>query len=194
METITPVTHDLGDFKVRRALPAKSRTMVGPFIFVDQFGPARLAARRGHGRAPAPAHQPRHRHLSVRGRDRASRQPRHPAGDRAGRGQSDDRGQRHRPFRALAGRRARRRARRSTACRPGSRCPTARRRSTRRSSMSTARPAAGRGRRRLGAGADGHAVGQDRRRHRSTARPSMPTSSSAPARACRSTPRPTSAR
>ena len=47
METITPVTHDLGDFKVRRTLPAKSRTMVGPFIFVDQFGPARLPP--GHG-------------------------------------------------------------------------------------------------------------------------------------------------
>jgi redox-sensitive bicupin YhaK (pirin superfamily) len=47
MQIITPVTHDLGDFKVRRTLPAKSRTMVGPFIFVDQFGPARLPA--GHG-------------------------------------------------------------------------------------------------------------------------------------------------
>jgi len=39
---ITPVTHDLGAFTVRRTLPAKARTMVGPFIFVDQFGPARL--------------------------------------------------------------------------------------------------------------------------------------------------------
>ena len=47
MEIITPVTHDLGDFKVRRSLPAKTRTMVGPFIFVDQFGPAKLPA--GHG-------------------------------------------------------------------------------------------------------------------------------------------------
>ena len=47
MEIITPVTHDLGDFKVRRTLPAKTRTMVGPFIFVDQFGPARLPL--GHG-------------------------------------------------------------------------------------------------------------------------------------------------
>ena len=47
MQTITPVTHDLGDFKVRRTLPSKPRTMVGPFIFVDQFGPARLPA--GHG-------------------------------------------------------------------------------------------------------------------------------------------------
>ncbi|MEQ7873716.1 pirin family protein [Sphingomonas sp. ASV193] len=47
MIEILPVTHDLGDFKVRRTLPARTRTMVGPFIFVDQFGPARLPA--GHG-------------------------------------------------------------------------------------------------------------------------------------------------
>ncbi len=39
-ETITPVNHNLGAFEVRRTLPAKGRTMVGPFIFVDQFGPA----------------------------------------------------------------------------------------------------------------------------------------------------------
>ena len=39
---VTPVTHDLGAFTVRRTLPARTRTMVGPFIFVDQFGPARL--------------------------------------------------------------------------------------------------------------------------------------------------------
>lgn len=38
--TINPVTHDLGAFNVHRTLPAKGRTMVGPFIFVDQFGPA----------------------------------------------------------------------------------------------------------------------------------------------------------
>ena len=41
-QTITPVTHDLGGFKVRRVLPSKQRTMVGPFIFVDEFGPAKL--------------------------------------------------------------------------------------------------------------------------------------------------------
>jgi hypothetical protein len=41
-QTITPVTHNLGQFQVRRALPSKCRTMVGPFIFVDQFGPAQL--------------------------------------------------------------------------------------------------------------------------------------------------------
>ena len=72
MIEITPVTHDLGAFKVRRTLPAGTRTMVGPFIFVDQFGPARLEPGEGDGRPPAPAHQPRHRHLSVRGRDRAT--------------------------------------------------------------------------------------------------------------------------
>lgn len=42
IETISPVTHDIGNFEVRRALPARQRTMVGPFIFVDQFGPAVL--------------------------------------------------------------------------------------------------------------------------------------------------------
>ena len=41
-QTLTPVTHDLGAFQVRRVLPARERTMVGPFIFVDQFGPAVL--------------------------------------------------------------------------------------------------------------------------------------------------------
>ncbi|MEO6040974.1 MAG: pirin family protein, partial [Croceibacterium sp.] len=36
------VAHDLGAFEVRRAIPSRQRTMVGPFIFVDQFGPAHL--------------------------------------------------------------------------------------------------------------------------------------------------------
>ncbi len=43
-QTLTPVTHDLGGFQVRRVLPSPARTMVGPFIFVDQFGPAVLPA------------------------------------------------------------------------------------------------------------------------------------------------------
>ncbi|MDB5724313.1 MAG: Pirin-like protein [Novosphingobium sp.] len=42
MQIIVPVTHDLGAFQVRRAIPSRQRTMVGPFIFVDQFGPAHL--------------------------------------------------------------------------------------------------------------------------------------------------------
>ncbi|MGZ2411935.1 redox-sensitive bicupin YhaK (pirin superfamily) [Sphingomonas sp. F9_3S_D5_B_2] len=54
MQIITPVTHDLGEFKVRRALPARERTMVGPFIFVDQFGPARLPAGGGMDVRPHP--------------------------------------------------------------------------------------------------------------------------------------------
>jgi redox-sensitive bicupin YhaK (pirin superfamily) len=54
LETITPVTHDLGDFKVNRTVPAKTRTMVGPFIFVDEFGPARLPAGRGMDVRPHP--------------------------------------------------------------------------------------------------------------------------------------------
>src|SRR4051794_37649351 len=54
LETIMPVTHDLGDFKVNRALPAKERTMVGPFIFVDEFGPARLRPGQGMDVRPHP--------------------------------------------------------------------------------------------------------------------------------------------
>jgi redox-sensitive bicupin YhaK (pirin superfamily) len=40
--TIHPVTHNIGAFEVRRVLPSPSRVMVGPFVFVDQFGPAIL--------------------------------------------------------------------------------------------------------------------------------------------------------
>src|SRR5881398_356507 len=54
LQTITPVTHDLGAFKVHRTLPSKQRTMVGPFIFVDEFGPARLPAGQGMDVRPHP--------------------------------------------------------------------------------------------------------------------------------------------
>ena len=54
METIAPVTHDLGAFKVRRVLPSKGRTMVGPFIFVDEFGPAQLDIGEGMDVRPHP--------------------------------------------------------------------------------------------------------------------------------------------
>ena len=53
-QVIAPVTHDLGDFKVNRTLPSRPRTMVGPFIFVDEFGPARLPAGRGMDVRPHP--------------------------------------------------------------------------------------------------------------------------------------------
>jgi redox-sensitive bicupin YhaK (pirin superfamily) len=54
LQTIMPVTHDLGAFKVQRALPTRERTMVGPFIFVDEFGPARLPAGQGMDVRPHP--------------------------------------------------------------------------------------------------------------------------------------------
>ncbi len=53
-QTVTPVTHDLGAFMVRRALPTRTRTMVGPFSFVDEFGPARLAPGEGMDVRPHP--------------------------------------------------------------------------------------------------------------------------------------------
>lgn len=53
-QTILPVTHDLGDFRVHRALPARDRTMVGPFIFFDQAGPARIAPGQGIDVRPHP--------------------------------------------------------------------------------------------------------------------------------------------
>ncbi|MEO0062804.1 MAG: Quercetin 2,3-dioxygenase, partial [Pseudomonadota bacterium] len=54
VQTIAPVAHDLGQFEVRRVLPAPGRTMVGPFIFVDQFGPAQLALGSGMDVRPHP--------------------------------------------------------------------------------------------------------------------------------------------
>lgn len=51
---ITPSTHDIGAFDVRRTLPNKARTMVGPFIFVDQFGPAHFAIGQGMDVRPHP--------------------------------------------------------------------------------------------------------------------------------------------
>ena len=54
MDIITPSTHDLGAFEVRRTLPNKARTMVGPFIFVDQFGPAHFDVGAGMDVRPHP--------------------------------------------------------------------------------------------------------------------------------------------
>lgn len=53
-QVITPVAHDLGQFEVRRAIPSRERTMVGPFIFVDQFGPAQLDMGRAMDVRPHP--------------------------------------------------------------------------------------------------------------------------------------------
>jgi redox-sensitive bicupin YhaK (pirin superfamily) len=52
---IVPRTHDLGDgFEVRRALPHKDRRMVGPFVFLDQMGPAVFAPGKGLDVRPHP--------------------------------------------------------------------------------------------------------------------------------------------
>jgi hypothetical protein len=54
LQTLLPTTHDLGGFKVHRTLPHKERTMIGPFIFFDQMGPARLEPGRGIDVRPHP--------------------------------------------------------------------------------------------------------------------------------------------
>ena len=54
LQTITPTTHDLGGFKVHRTLPSRPRTMVGPFLFFDQMGPAHLDVGTGIDVRPHP--------------------------------------------------------------------------------------------------------------------------------------------
>lgn len=51
---IVPRSRDLGDFQVRRALPAPKRQMVGPFIFFDQAGPAEFLTGQGVDVRPHP--------------------------------------------------------------------------------------------------------------------------------------------
>ncbi|KLI63271.1 pirin family protein [Aurantiacibacter marinus] len=54
LKTVTPVSHDLGAFTVRRAVPSREARMVGPFVFVDQFGPAQLDLGSGMDVRPHP--------------------------------------------------------------------------------------------------------------------------------------------
>jgi redox-sensitive bicupin YhaK (pirin superfamily) len=54
LQTLLPTSHDLGGFKVHRTLPHRERTTVGPFIFFDQMGPAKLAAGTGIDVRPHP--------------------------------------------------------------------------------------------------------------------------------------------
>lgn len=51
---IIPRARDLGDFEVKRALPAPKRQMVGPFIFFDQAGPAEFLTGQGVDIRPHP--------------------------------------------------------------------------------------------------------------------------------------------
>lgn len=52
--TIEPKEKDLGEFTVRRILPARARKMVGPFIFFDHIGPAEFAPGNGIAVRPHP--------------------------------------------------------------------------------------------------------------------------------------------
>lgn len=54
IKTVTPTSHNLGGFTVRRAVPSKEARMVGPFVFVDQFGPAKLDLGTGMDVRPHP--------------------------------------------------------------------------------------------------------------------------------------------
>ncbi|MDP1572364.1 MAG: pirin family protein [Vicinamibacterales bacterium] len=51
---IVPRVRDLGGFEVRRVLPSGRRKMVGPFIFLDQMGPALFEAGLGLDVRPHP--------------------------------------------------------------------------------------------------------------------------------------------
>jgi len=55
MQVITPHPSDLGDgFLVHRALPSAARRAVGPFVFLDQFGPVQLSPGKGLDVRPHP--------------------------------------------------------------------------------------------------------------------------------------------
>lgn len=51
---IIPRAHDVGGFEVRRALPARERQLVGPFIFFDQMGPGEFLTGQGLDVRPHP--------------------------------------------------------------------------------------------------------------------------------------------
>ena len=97
---VVPRTVDVGHFAVRRALPHAKRRMVGSVHLLRSFRTGRVPRRPRDRRAAASPYRPCHRHLPVRRRDHASRQPWHRRGDPSGRSQLDDRGPRHRSFRA----------------------------------------------------------------------------------------------
>jgi hypothetical protein len=53
--SVVPATRDLGEgFQVRRALPSMQRRMIGPFVFLDEMGPVRLAPGAGLDVRPHP--------------------------------------------------------------------------------------------------------------------------------------------
>lgn len=52
--TVTPISHDLGGFTVRRAVPSPGLKSVGPFVFIDEIGPAQLKSGMGMDVRPHP--------------------------------------------------------------------------------------------------------------------------------------------
>ena len=118
----------------RRRLHGAPRAAVGAVAHgravrvLRSFRAGGVQLRQRPRRAAASAYRARHRHLSVRRRDHAPRQPRHRGADPAGRGQLDDRRPRHRAFRAHRHRAPRHAATACTACRCGWRCRRRRRR------------------------------------------------------------------
>ncbi len=53
-QVIVPRAHDIGGFEVRRALPAATLQMIGPFVFFDQMGPGEFLTGQGLDVRPHP--------------------------------------------------------------------------------------------------------------------------------------------
>ncbi|WP_070885630.1 pirin family protein [Pseudomonas argentinensis] len=53
-QIVLPNVRDIGGFDVRRALPSAQRRMVGPFVFLDSFGPVAFGAGEGMDTRPHP--------------------------------------------------------------------------------------------------------------------------------------------
>lgn len=53
-QVVLPNVRDIGGFDVRRALPSAQRRMVGPFVFLDSFGPVVFGAGEGIDTRPHP--------------------------------------------------------------------------------------------------------------------------------------------
>lgn len=53
-DVIVPREKDLGDFSVRRVLPAAKHKLIGPFIFIDQMGPVQFKPGDGINVRPHP--------------------------------------------------------------------------------------------------------------------------------------------
>ena len=95
----------LGALTVTRVLPVKGKRLVGPWCFLDRFGPLTFAESVAHGRRRASSHGVADRDVAARRRARSLRQPRIRIAASTWRRQRDDLGCRHRPRGADAGQR-----------------------------------------------------------------------------------------